>query len=397
MDDSRTDGPDEGEIRRRAYELSQVHDLGTDVENWLRAEAEFAVAHDYDTVDRDLERLGMTISRLPSEAGVVWRLSLPRGERVEEWEAGTGGLVLPEQIARLVGGVVTGKPLVPGPPLSSDPGARRLRESIEAERRALLGHDPGTRLGDDPENLHQHRVASRRTRAYLRATASFVDAGWRRSLAEPLRELGEATGPVRDLDVLLEHVRDEVRLLPGSDRAGGELLVAKLERQRADSRRHLLAALESDAYRVLLARLRFPPRLAAGVEEIRLDRIARSEFRRLAKAVRRLGKQPKDAALHGLRIRLKRARYAAELAAPSAAAGRRFLEDAKTLQTLLGEHHDAVVAEERLRAATVADAETAAAFAAGRLAERQRARRSRVTDQLPGAWKRLRKSGARLR
>ena len=115
---ARTDGPDEGEIRRRAYELSQVHDLGTDVENWLRAEAEFAVAHDYDTVDRDLERLGMTISRLPGEAGVVWRLSLPRGERVEEWEAGTGGLVLPEQIARLVGGVVTGKPLVPGPPLS---------------------------------------------------------------------------------------------------------------------------------------------------------------------------------------------------------------------------------------------------------------------------------------
>ena len=388
--------PDEDAIRRRAHELSQVHDLGTDVENWLRAEREFAVAHDYDTVDRDLERLGLTISRLPSEAGVVWRLSLPRGERLEEWEPGTGGLVLPAQIARLVGGVVAGKPLVPGPPLSGDPGARRLREMIEEERRSLLAHDPGTRLGEDPENLHQHRVAGRRTRAFVRATAPFLDLDWQRSVAGPLGELGEATGPVRDLDVLLEHVNEELRRLPDADHAGGRSLVVRLERDRCETRARLLSALESDGYRVLLARLRFPPRLAPGVEKIDLDRIARKEFRRLAKAVRRLGKEPKDEALHELRIKLKRARYAAELAAPAGKAGKRFVSAAKTMQTLLGEHQDAVVAEERLRAATVVDGETAAAFAAGRLAERQVARRRSVTEKFPAAWRQLRRSGARL-
>ncbi len=396
MGDWREEAADEEAIRRRAYELSRLHDFGTDEENWLRAEQEFAVAHGYDTLDRDLERAGLTISRLPGEAGVVWRLELPRGERVEEWEAGTGGLVLPAQIARLVGGVLAGKPLVPGPPLSRDPGASRLREAIEVQRQALVRHDPGTRLGDDPENLHQHRVASRRTRAFLRATRTFLDPEWRRSLTGPLGELAGATGPARDLDVLLEHVHDELGRVPEEDRAGGQALVATLDRARAETRRQLLAALESDGYRVLLARLRFPPRLATGVEEVRLDRVARREFRRLAKTVRRLGKDPAEAALHGLRIELKRARYAAELAAPTGRARRRFLEDAKTLQTLLGEHQDAVVAEEHLRTATVAGRETAAAFVAGRLAERQSARRRRVAEQLPTAWRRLRRSGARL-
>jgi hypothetical protein len=39
---------------------------------------------------------------------------------------------------------------------------------------------------------------------------------------------------------------------------------------------------------------------------------------------------------------------------------------------------------------------TAAAFAAGRLAERQRRRRERVRERLPSAWNGLRDSSARL-
>jgi hypothetical protein len=106
-------------------------------------EREFSVAHDYDTLDRDLEKMGMTLSRLPGEAGVTWRLSLPRGERVDAWEPGNEGLAPPAEIVELVGGVLAGKELVPGPPVSTDPGAVRLREVLEAQRLALLVHDPG--------------------------------------------------------------------------------------------------------------------------------------------------------------------------------------------------------------------------------------------------------------
>ena len=383
-------------IRLRAYELSQRAGGGTDVENWLQAERELAVAHDYDTVDRDLERSGMTISRLPLEAGVVWRLCLPRGEQVEQWEPGNAGLTLPGEIARLVDAVVGGKALVPGPPLTREPGALRLREMLEEQRRALLAHDPGSRLGRDPENLHQHRVASRRTRAFLRATRAYLDPAWVRTLTAPLGELAEVTGPVRDLDVLLEHVRREIRDLAGIERAGGGSLVALLEHEREALRRDLLAVLEGNAYRSLLSRLQLPPRLAPGVDAVRLERVARKEFRRLAGAVGRLGKHPEDAAVHGLRIRLKRARYAAELAAPTGEVARRFAEDAKALQTLLGEYQDAVVAEERLRASAIVDEQTAAAFVAGRLAERQTGRRRSVAERLPAVWKRLRRSGALL-
>ncbi|HXH98445.1 MAG TPA: CHAD domain-containing protein, partial [Gaiellaceae bacterium] len=236
MSDSESERVDGHAVRERAYEISQLPDAGTPEENWLRAERELRVAHDYDTLDRDLERLGMRISRLPAEVGVVWRLELPRGERVEAWEPGNEGLAPPGEIARLIAGVVSGKPLVPAPPVSDDPGAIRLREMIEAQRQALLVHDPGTRLGDDPENLHQHRVAARRTRAFLRATRAHLDPVWRRTLAASLGELGEATGPVRDFDVLLEHVREELGDLEESDRAGGGMLVTTLERERENAR-----------------------------------------------------------------------------------------------------------------------------------------------------------------
>jgi CHAD domain-containing protein len=382
----------EDAVRRSAHVLPLGTDGGT-VESVLLAERELAVRHDYDTVERDLERLGLTLSRLPSEAGAVWRLTLPRGERVEAWEPGNEGLVVPAEIAALVGGVLAGKPLVPAPPVSNDPGAVRLRELLAAQRRALLVHEPGTRLGDDIENLHEHRVAARRARAFLRATRRYVDNDWRRALSDALAELGRATGPVRDLDVLLEHVRGEVASVDPREADAAQELVAELERLRADARRDLVEAFDGDTYRLALARLNLPPRLAPNVKKIPLREVARDEFARLIKSVDRLGKRPTDPSIHRLRIALKRARYAAELAAPDGKRRRRFLADAKVLQDLLGEHQDAAVAEEHLREATVADASTGAAFVAGRLAERQRQRRERVTALLPAAWKRLRKSG----
>lgn len=358
------------------------------------ADQELAVAYDYDTVDRDLERLGMTVSRLPAEAGVVWRLRLPRGETVEEWSPGNEGLTPPETIARLIEGVLAEKQLVPAPPLSDDPGTRRLRDMLVEQQHALLVHEPGVRLGQDPENLHQHRVAARRTRAFLRASRAYVDPAWRRLVSDPLGRLGGLTGPVRDLDVLLDRLPDELRTLDDADRAGAQLLMAQLEVERDDARSRLLEGLDSEEHQVALARLRFPPRLAPGVETIPLDRIARKEFHRLAKGVAKLGKHPDDAALHRLRISLKRARYAAELSAPATKKGRRFLERAKELQTLLGEHQDAVVAESRLRSSTVVDARTAAAFVAGRVAERQVTKRTLLRKQIPAAWKRLRSTAS---
>jgi len=383
-------------VRLRAYEISRGPTAGTPDQDWFRAERELAVEHAYDTLEFDLERLGMALTRHPLEAGVTWRLRLPRGEVVEEWEPGTAGLAPPPAVASLIDGVVAGRELVAMPPPTPDEGAARLRELIESQRRALLEHDPGTRLGEDPENLHQHRVAARRTRAYLRAAREYVDGDWYRSLSDPLRDLGAATGPVRDLDVLLAQLEAESGELDQSEHGGAAELSARLAQERDAARAGLLEALAGDSYRTLLLRLRLPPRLAHGVTSVALERIADKAFRRLARAVEQLGPNPDDESVHALRITLKRARYAAELAAPAGEDGERFLGRAKALQTLLGDHQDAVVAERRLRSASVHDAATAAAFVAGRIAERQRVRRVQAAERLPKAWRRLRKSYARL-
>ncbi len=391
MDESET-----ATVRALAHEIAGEPGAGTPEENWLRAEHELAVTHDYDTPDRDLEGAGVQLSRHPLEAGVVWRLTLPRGERIEIWTTGTEGLAPPDEIGKLISGVAAGKLLVPAAPLSDDPGARRLREMFLEQRQVLLGHEPGVRLGADPENLHKHRVAARHAHAFLRSTRHYVDSDWRRRLSVPLGRLSTVTGPARDLDVVIEHVQAELDGLEPRDRAAGESLLARLEVERERARRSLVEVLGSDEYRALLARLRLPPRLAPGIESIPLRRIARKEFARLGTRVGRLGERPGEQALHELRITLKRARYAAELSAPIGKRGRRFFADAKVLQDLLGEYQDAVVAERRLRSATVVDPATEAAFVAGRLAERQHARRAAVTKRLPAAWKRLRRSGSHL-
>jgi CHAD domain-containing protein len=359
-------------------------------------DSEHLTAHYYDTLDHDLERLGLAIARVPSEAGVIWRLTLPRGEIVEAWEPGTAGLAPPEQIMELIGSILDGKSLVPESAVLREPGARRLRESLGAQLEALLAHEPGVRLGTEPENLHQHRVAARRTRAFLRATRAYIDPSWSQSLAELLAELGQDTGPVRDIDVLIEHARPALAAAAPEDRAGADRLLELVKGERDSLRVRLLTTLDGERYRLLLTRLRFPPRFRPAVDDVPLDRIARREFRRLARKVKRAGSSPDDSTIHGLRITLKRTRYAAELSSPRGGAGRRFLEAAKTLQDLLGEHHDAVVAEDRLRSLTVRDDASAAAFVAGRLAERQIDRRRAVDAQLQPAWRRLRRRAAKL-
>ena len=51
----------------------------------------------------------------------------------------------------------------------------------------------------------------------------------------------------------------------------------------------------------------------------RLVELAEREFKKLRKAIRRVGPSPNHAVLHAIRIKTKRARYAAELALWSAA------------------------------------------------------------------------------
>jgi CHAD domain-containing protein len=243
------------------------------------------------------------------------------------------------------------------------------------------------------------RVATRRFRAFLRAARPLLEREWADSLRAELGWLGGALGPVRDIDVLGEYLREDEEGLDPRTRRAARRLFAELDRERDEARSSMLEALESPRYFTLLDRLEEAaqaPRLAEG-EGLSLGSLARAEFRKLRKAVDSLDRDPSDDALHAIRIRGKRARYAAELAAPTLGKrGAAFIERAKVLQDVLGAHQDSVFAEERIRALLDRAGGKATAFAAGQLTERERTRRLEARAAFPKAWTRLEKAGRAL-
>ena len=103
-----------------------------------------------------------------------------------------------------------------------------------------------------------------------------------------------------------------------------------------------------------------------------------------------LGEDPQDDALHEARIGVKRARYAADLAAHELGqAGERFVSIAKKLQDILGDHQDAVVAQTRIRDWAAANDSAGAAFAAGRLVQLERDRMAAARRDWPDLWRTL--------
>jgi CHAD domain-containing protein len=270
-----------------------------------------------------------------------------------------------------------------------------LQARLERLHEQLLAHDPGTRLGEDPEDLHQHRVATRRLRALLRAARPMLVRDWSEPLRAELEWLGDALGPARDLDVLVEHVREQAEDLLPDDRRALVRAVATLEAERAEARSALLEALTSDRYLELLSAVERAARAPHVVSlDVSLHDLAAREYRRLRRAARRLPSEPSDEDLHRIRIKGKRARYAAELA--EGATGKpaaRFVKQAKRFQDVIGEHQDAVVASQRLRELRRSARGASTAFVLGRLVERQHRRRLRARANLPKAWTKLERAG----
>ncbi len=121
-----------------------------------------------------------------------------------------------------------------------------------------------------------------------------------------------------------------------------------------------------------------------------LREIAAAEYRGLRKAAKILDGNPPDEELHAVRIRAKRLRYAAELAAASLGKpATRAVEAAKVVQDVIGEHQDSVVAEERVREIAARLGTPEVAFGAGVLVERERRRRAEARAAVPAAWKSL--------
>jgi CHAD domain-containing protein len=268
------------------------------------------------------------------------------------------------------------------------PAIEHVRAYLRTQVAEIERTDPLVRSGDDPEAVHDFRVAVRRMRSVLKSTEALFDKDWLKSLREELRWIGGEFAAARDLDVLLASLRKE-------DGLEGAPVVRLLETERRRARKRTRNALSGERYLKLLDRLtaavEAPPVRRA---DLSLEAVARREFKKLRRAARKLGPKASPDQVHRVRILAKRARYAAELAEPVAGKrARRFVKAAKEFQDLVGSHQDAVVAAARIRAVVDRTKSMESAFAAGRLVERTTARRRKARRKLPRAWKRLERQG----
>lgn len=276
----------------------------------------------------------------------------------------------------------------------------------------LQGNEAGVGSSDDPEFIHQARVAIRRLRSALRVwrpllPASFVDldARW--------RTLAVALGDARNLDVFVGET------LPPLLKAFPECkATARLRRHaescREESRKTARSALSASEYSRLLldttaATLALAggqvqgsetqPAHAAECKPVRLKDFARDCLGRNARRVSRLAAtaQGGDAATrHRLRIALKRLRYATEFFTPILPDKkvRRYVSAAAALQELLGEMNDLAVASELLaRSPSTAHSPLARGWLAGRNELMQREIDTAITAFVRKArpWKKAKK------
>lgn len=282
------------------------------------------------------------------------------------------------------------EPAVPIGPHAS--AAEFVSHLLATELHVIAVNEPVARLGVDPDGVHQLRAAGRRLRCHIRHLDDLLDPEWVAVARQELRWYGDALGAVRDLEVMRDILAACAASLPATDVSHLEPLFAAAAAERDAARDSMLAALDSDRNEMLqrlLAQAAASPPLAhdTALDAVTIARsTTRAAWKRLERDVHALGPAPSDAALHQVRLRAKRARFAAETAIPLVGSrARKFAKAMANLQTVLGAQHDAVVAHYWVRERAMHE-ESSVAFAAGMVAGLLRNASQSAAREFPLVW-----------
>jgi CHAD domain-containing protein len=287
----------------------------------------------------------------------------------------------------------------------ADPLHRAVAEQIDQ----LLVWDRAVRA-DAPDAVHQMRVTTRKLRSLLRdAQDSFGLTGSEWVQAE-LRELAAVLGVARDAEVLGERYQRQLDLLAPELVRGRirERLVKGAHRRYQTGLRRSLIAMRSQRYLRLLDTLDSlvaevavpvageepaPVTIDTAYKKVRKAAKAAAEAEQADAPTEEGGEHDGDEALHRIRKRAKRLRYTA-----AATGADKVAEQAKVIQTLLGDHQDSVVSREHLikqtEAAHVAGEDT---FTYGLLFQREADLAESCHQQLDAALRKLAKAVRKAR
>jgi len=259
---------------------------------------------------------------------------------------------------------------------------------------------------DEPDSVHQLRVATRRLRASLWSFGAVIPRPRSEKVAGELKWLGGMLGAVRDGEVLPRHLQASLRTVQVELLIGGvqARVQGHFAPRRAAAYAELIEALDSPRYAALLAeldRLTLEPPLGPRAEDPArevLPAAVRRAYRQANKRMRRARHTPSgpalDAALHQARKSARRARYAAEATRPvTGKSARGFSRQMKKVQTVLGDHQDSVIARQAARDLGIgAYLAGENAFSYGLLYELQAHRSERLQADARRVWKKASRS-----
>lgn len=306
------------------------------------------------------------------------------------------------KLVRALGPAADAPPDIDVPDFGESPTAREVMHHTIAQAAVdLVMNLPIARLGENPEGVHQSRVATRRLRSAFSTFGLLLDQHQTEPLSDELRWLGSTLGSVRDQDVLAANVeriaQSHIAVAPSDVELLGEILAE----QRRVHRVQMLSALGSPRLHRLLDQLvdcAGDPQTAPQADDPARDVLAplvRRRWRRLERKVRSLGDPPRVEDLHRVRILAKRCRYAADAVRPAfGKPARVFARRAARVQDALGELNDAQVANHMLRG-VVEGRDSQAAYAAGQIAGIMDTEAIGHLDDWRSAWSELSKKRMR--
>ena len=243
-----------------------------------------------------------------------------------------------------------------------DPMSEAGRKVLLYHFAEMLAHEQGTRLGQDIEELHDMRVATRRMRAAFEVFGDAFEPKILKTHLKGLKATGRALGRVRDLDVFMEKAQHYLDGLPEGERSGLDPLLHVWQEERGQARTEMNIYLVSDAYQEFKLKFnRFLHTPGDGALAVPQDHPTPYLVREIAPvliynrlaAVRAYASILAHASIeqmHALRIEYKKLRYTVEyfrevLGEESKAV----INDIKKLQDHLGDLNDADVATSILR------------------------------------------------
>ncbi|WP_116452112.1 CYTH and CHAD domain-containing protein [Blastococcus litoris] len=283
------------------------------------------------------------------------------------------------------------------------------RTAVRDQLAGLEAADVALRT-EQPDAVHQVRVAARRLRSTLAALREVLDPEVTRAVRDELRWLGGQLSAARDTEVAVAHLRELVAAEP-EDLVLGPVAARLQQLQIEEDRAGLDRALDTLAdarYLRLLEDLHGlvtdPPltgRADDRLEPVLREAVARSvtRLRRHLRTARRAAPEHRSEALHAVRKAAKRVRYTTEVVAPRLDGADAATKAAKRVQTVLGERQDTVVTRELCRRlAVVALAEGENGFTFGRLHALEQARADaaerRFWELEPSLRRKLAKAGS---